>query len=191
MSFELDRNFTNQELNEIKNNTLLRDNLGNKTSIGSYVLNKENLSQLKSDLNNCINEYLIDVIKCNDDVKLYITQSWVNTTNKNQYHHIHEHPNSILSGVIYIDANENFDKINFYRPYQRYQQIKINPDIHNLYDNEEWSMPVKSKQIIVFPSYMTHGVDFKQGNNTRISIAFNTFIKGKIGSNLDLTELNI
>jgi hypothetical protein len=41
----------------------------------------------------------------------------------------------------------------------------------------------------MFPSSTTHQVETKKGNNTRISLAFNTFYKGTIGSNKDLTEL--
>jgi hypothetical protein len=32
-------------------------------------------------------------------------------------------------------------------------------------------------------------VETKQGDNTRISLAFNVFIKGKVGINKQLTEL--
>jgi hypothetical protein len=32
-------------------------------------------------------------------------------------------------------------------------------------------------------------VETKQGDNTRISLAFNIFIKGNIGNNKNLTEL--
>jgi hypothetical protein len=41
----------------------------------------------------------------------------------------------------------------------------------------------------MFPSSTTHQVETKKGTNTRISLAFNTFYKGTIGSNKDLTEL--
>jgi hypothetical protein len=34
-------------------------------------------------------------------------------------------------------------------------------------------------------------VETKQGDNTRISLAFNVFIKGTFGSNKNLTELII
>jgi hypothetical protein len=34
-------------------------------------------------------------------------------------------------------------------------------------------------------------VENKEGTNTRISLAFNVFIKGKIGNNKNLTELII
>ena len=41
----------------------------------------------------------------------------------------------------------------------------------------------------MFPSSTIHQVETKQGKNTRISLAFNTFYKGTIGSNAALTEL--
>jgi hypothetical protein len=53
----------------------------------------------------------------------YITQSWANYTKKNQYHHTHEHPNSFISGVLYINANEAHDKITMHK--KSYQQIKV------------------------------------------------------------------
>ena len=43
----------------------------------------------------------------------------------------------------------------------------------------------------MFPSSTTHQVDLKKGNNTRISLAFNTFVKGTLGKNSGLTELKI
>jgi hypothetical protein len=43
--------------------------------------------------------------------------------------------------------------------------------------------------IILFPSSTTHLVENKGGDNTRISLAFNTFFKGTMGENSQLTEL--
>jgi hypothetical protein len=36
---------------------------------------------------------------------------------------------------------------------------------------------------------LNHMVETKEGDNTRISLAFNVFIKGTIGNNKKLTEL--
>ena len=41
----------------------------------------------------------------------------------------------------------------------------------------------------MFPSSLTHGVDTKEGNNTRISLAFNVFVKGNLGTYDSATEL--
>ena len=46
-----------------------------------------------------------------------------------------------------------------------------------------------SGDIFLFPSSLAHMVETKQGKNTRISLSFNVFIKGTVGSDRDLTEL--
>ena len=43
--------------------------------------------------------------------------------------------------------------------------------------------------LFLFPSFLHHGVDKKKGTNTRISLSFNVFMKGKIGVKEQLTEL--
>lgn len=61
----------------------------------------------------------------------------------------------------------------------------------NLWNSTSWWFPVKTGDIIIFPSSLTHAVETKQGDNTRTSLAFNVFIKGTIGNNKSLTELHL
>ena len=117
----------------------------------------------------------------------YITQSWTNYTRTNQNHHSHQHPNSFISGVLYISADEKFDKITLHR--NGYQQIKPVPTEWNWYNSDSWFYTVKTGMIILFPSNTTHNVETKEGDNKRISLAFNTFFKGTMGENSQLTEL--
>ena len=37
------------------------------------------------------------------DIRLVITECWVTHTQKFQKHHLHSHPNSIVSGIFYLD----------------------------------------------------------------------------------------
>ena len=61
----------------------------------------------------------------------------------------------------------------------------------NIFATYNWWIPVKSGDILFFPSYLNHSVETKQDNNLRISLAFNTFVKGSIGSREGLSELNL
>ena len=45
--------------------------------------------------------------------------------------------------------------------------------------------------IMLFPSSLTHMVQTVDADATRISIAFNTFPKGYIGDDLELTGLHL
>jgi uncharacterized protein (TIGR02466 family) len=130
----------------------------------------------------------VDKIICpSNKVKPYITQSWLNYTKKNQYHHKHQHPNSLVSGVFYINADEKLDKIKFFK--EDYQPIKLEIKEYNLFNSQSWWFTVKTGDIVLFPSSLTHMVETKEGDNTRVSLAFNVFVEGKIGDNKGLTEL--
>jgi hypothetical protein len=50
-------------------------------------------------------------------------------------------------------------------------------------------MPVTKGLLIMFPSRLEHLVLLKKNDNQRISLAFNTFLKGKLGENKSLNEL--
>ena len=58
-----------------------------------------------------------------------------------------------------------------------------------MWNSGSWFFPVETGDLFMFPSSTTHQVETKKGNNTRISLAFNTFYKGSVGSNDALTEL--
>jgi hypothetical protein len=45
--------------------------------------------------------------------------------------------------------------------------------------------------LILFPSSLTHMVPTIQGEQTRISLSFNTFPVGTVGEEMDLTGLKL
>ena len=184
----LERNFTKKEIlftEQTKNK--VRDNDGNVTSIDNYILNNKCFSQLKKDLTLKVNDYFNKIICPLEEVKPYITQSWLNYTKKNDYHHSHEHPNSFVSGVFYFNADPDVDTITFMK--KDYNQISLEIKEYNLFNSKTWWFPIQTGQLILFPSSTTHFVSSKQGENLRTSLAFNVFIKGKLGNNKSLTEL--
>ena len=69
------------------------------------------VQNIKKFLNQCCKDYLDKIICPKNDIDLYITQSWLNYTKENQYHHKHEHPNSVISGVLYFDSDKKNDTI--------------------------------------------------------------------------------
>ena len=62
-------------------------------------------------------------------------------------------------------------------------------DQYNIWNSHTWWFALETGQLVMFPSSTIHQVETKKGTNTRVSLAFNTFYKGTIGSNNDLTEL--
>jgi uncharacterized protein (TIGR02466 family) len=187
-SFQLDREFTQGELDFI-NGQETRPNQGNVTSKDNNLFDRKELKDLACQVQCIINEYFDAIYKPKHDVKLYVTQSWANYTKPGEYHHKHAHPNSFVSGVLYINSDPEKDKIYFYR--DGYQQLKLPPSEWNLYNSESWWFEVKPGQIYLFPSSTTHMVQTTESADTRVSIAFNTFLKGYIGEDVDLTGLHL
>ena len=187
---EIDREFTKQELNFVKEQKKhCSKNAGNINTKDNYILNRKEFKNIKKFLNKHCKNYLDTVICPKNNLELYITQSWLNYTEADQYHHKHNHPNSIVSGVLYFDSDIKNDKILFSKSTE--QQIKpiIDNTKFNLSNSETWFFPVETGRLIMFPSSTIHSVEIKKGKNTRISLAFNTFYKGTIGSSVGLSEL--
>ena len=185
----IDRLFTKQELVFVtQQKKHSNKNTGNINTKDNYILNRKEFKNIKKFLDQCCKDYLEKIISPKNNIELYITQSWLNYTEENQYHHTHAHPNSIVSGVLYFNCDKKNDQIKFTNPVG-YQQIKPEIKNFNIWNSETWWFPLETGQLVMFPSSTTHQVDTKKGTNTRISLAFNTFYKGKLGSNDNLTEL--
>jgi uncharacterized protein (TIGR02466 family) len=185
---KLNRELTNKELSFIDKNKLdVYKNEGNTTSNDNYILNQKVFKELKTDLDLRVKDYFEKVLSSTDSITPYITQSWLNYTETNQYHHKHSHPNSLVSGVFYINCHKEHDKIKFFN--DNYKTIRTEVKDYNIWNSESWWFSVKTGDIILFPSSLIHMVETKQGDNTRISLAFNVFIKGTVGNNKNLTEL--
>jgi|TARA_R100001463_G_scaffold34500_1_gene75777 uncharacterized protein (TIGR02466 family) len=186
---EMNRGFTKQELQFVNEQKKHCDNnIGNINTKDNYILNRKEFKNIKKFLDQCCKDYLNKIICPKNNIELYITQSWLNYTEINQYHHKHQHPNSVISGVLYFDSDIKNDKIVFSHPII-YQQIKPDVNKYNIWNSDTWWFPVKTGNLFMFPSSTTHQVETKKGNNTRISLAFNTFYKGSVGSDTQLTEL--
>jgi uncharacterized protein (TIGR02466 family) len=186
--YELDRKITSKELSFVKKQKK-RPNMGNKTSEDNKILENKELFDIKSFIIKSVDEYFKTVYDPKNDVDLRITQSWCNYSDKNEWHHKHNHPNSFISGVFYFQSNKQTDKIHFYN--EKYEMVKLSPNNWNLWNSESWWFDVGSGELLLFPSSLSHMVEPVESNQTRISLSFNTFIVGKIGNIYDLAYLNI
>jgi len=177
--YDLNRELTKQEKDFLDSLEMV-DNQHNLVSDNSYVL--ETLSELKKELENIVNTYANEIFNLTDDAELYITQSWVNHTNVGQRHHKHYHYNSLISGSLYIDVEPMRDAIELWRDEKPF---------FNLYkDTSSW-FPCEKGRVYLFPSHIEHSVRTVESGNTRVSLAFNTFIKGEIGTKQTMTRLII
>ena len=165
-----------------------RSNQGNTTSIDNNILENKEMKKLKQFIEKSLKEYFQNIYVPKNNVEPYITQSWCNYTNEGQYHHKHAHPNSFVSGVFYVQADRTKDKIYFFK--EEYKQIRITAKEYNHFNSESWWFETGTNDLVLFPSNLTHMVAKIVGKE-RISLSFNTFLKGYIGEDIELTGLHI
>ena len=176
-----------KELTQVK----LKENRGNKVSVNSYILkNNKILEKLNSWFLEEINAYKENIICPYFSLDLYISQSWINISKKGQWHHRHRHPNSVLSGVFYIQSNES-DKIYFQKGGYEQINIPVKEGKFNLFNSTSWWLENTPGNLLLFPSSLAHEVPSVEGHKDRISLSFNTFVKGVIGDEKSLTGLNL
>jgi uncharacterized protein (TIGR02466 family) len=183
---ELPRDFKPEELLFISSLNK-RINSSNKMSINTYVFNDENLKDLHDFCQKEVEKFVNEVYCPADEIKPYITQSWVNYNSKNEFHHKHYHPHSFVSGVLYINALENLDRVYFHK--NNHDWIKPTASHQGVYNSESWFFPVWSKALVLFPSNLRHSVENNEHSHTRVSLSFNTFLEGELGIELEATKL--
>ena len=186
-----DSNITPREEKEIRR--IVKEgmikNSGNFNSSNSDIFNGK-LKKIKQFCEQQLKIYVEQVINPKEKLDFYITQSWLNITKPGGHHHEHYHQNSIISGVFYISTVED-DSIAFVDPNHKIKEIiRIEPKEFNLWNAPAWFFSSNNNELILFPSWLNHQVEGNEkATADRISLSFNTFIKGTFGHRDDLNEL--
>lgn len=178
VKFSLDRPLSSQETSFLMDFPQQR-NQGNSASVDRYVLRHKKARTIKLFVEECLQKYVESIYAPEENFRLDITQSWLNYTQLNEFHHKHWHPNSMISGVFYVSADEATDKIYFYKNIG--DSFKVFPAKFNLFNSDSWWFAVKTGDLILFPSSLEHMVETKVGTDVRVSLAFNTFPSGHLG----------
>ena len=160
---------------------------GNFKTKDSYLTKHESLKGITSFFKECVDDYCNTII--NSKQRLVITQLWGNRNPKGSKHHEHVHPNSILSGVFYLRQDPKLPPIQFSKSNQH--GMKLDPRKYNHYNAETFLLPCTSGELILFPSNLRHSVPTNMGEEERISLSFNTFSIDALGSEENLTHLDI
>ena len=164
------------------------ENQGNKTSKNTKVLDLPEFKNISDLIQTYVCEYFYNVLKASPDVKIIITESWLNRTDFGEFHHRHCHPNSILSGVLYLQIEGNSGQIQFIN--SQYDIIEYSTSDHNIFNGKEYEVTPQKGELLLFPSGVEHAVKKYTGTIPRISLSFNTFIKGII-NNTRLSKLEL
>lgn len=107
-----------------------------------------------------------------------IDNIWFNVNNNSHYNRSHFHAGSFLSACFYVQADDNCGNIVFERSTQDDYIISSTVGLStSKLAASKWRYQAISNRLIIFPSWLSHSVEFNNSTTERISIAFN--IKGK------------
>jgi uncharacterized protein (TIGR02466 family) len=142
----------------------------------NYQSTDNRLSKLTTYIKNMARNFLDSQNVKHDHYKLdpfYL----FNKIGKNSGHAPHTHPESIVSGCIYLKATELDSCILFYDPrpvhnYYHYYPI-FNRDSETYKLLPEYSLPVNTGLIVMWNSWLQHEVPINYNDSERITLAFN------------------
>ncbi len=157
------------------------DTSKNKLSVDRYVLNQAGLEDLKEFCQDAIDYYAKNVVQVSD--RFYITNSWTTNNSQGVSHNIHSHPNSIISGVFYFEAEEDASQFIVMSESPIFKEFAF--DYHYIgyshFNSKSWGFPVKTGTLIIFPSWLKHGSMENTSSLPRRLLGFNSFVRGKFG----------
>ncbi len=149
--FTLGRQFTKEErqifVNCVKNTNEIEANIGNAKTKSISILEIAELVDIKSFCLSSLNKYT-------NDIDIYITESWLNFTMPGEWHHSHNHPNSLVSGIFYVNARKALHTV--------------------VFSELEEIISVERFDLLLFPSHLLNHTPKNIGNDLKISLAFNT-----------------
>lgn len=140
-------------------------------------------------LRDCINRAVIDYVK-NTAVDYdmdWSIQGWANINRFGDYHNLHNHPHSWLSGTYYVQVPDEHKSlpgrsdrtpgaISFFdpRPQANMMAVRGDPQV----EAEHRVMP-KDGEILIWPAFLHHLVHPNLSDEPRVSVSFNIILKWK------------
>ena len=167
------------------------ENQMNHISEELYLFNRPELKSIKVAVHEALATYAQEVMGVQHDLE--VTQSWALMNPPGVGMHAHTHSNSLVSGSLYYapmpdpPGNMIFERTNGYRQIE----LAVNEGKQNVYNTPRNAVVPKHGDLVLFSSSILHFVEVNQSQQDRYSIAFNSFVRGKIGSFRDVSELTV
>lgn len=138
------------------------------TSFQEYIDKSKIPSYLYESILNKVEEFFSE-INLKEKNNYTIFNMWYNCYGKNQYQEIHDHGDSVFSGIYFLKFN----------PLEHSQTIFYNPGFNIRFekapDNPIFKQTINCEEddILIFPSNIKHEVKPQKSESLRITIAFN------------------
>jgi len=157
-------------------------------SKGMYILDKPQLKNLRKQITDAIDYFTHQLLGVEDSINFEIVTSWANRYLGDEYVARHNHLNSMISGVYYIETTsttspliieKTSSHVNLFHgsttpSFKKTSGNQFNMDTHMVYP--------RTGDLLLFPSHLEHTVPASYSKDTRYSLAFNCFARGHMGA---------
>lgn len=117
---------------------------------------------------------------------LYVTSMWINAQYQAQNHIAHTHPNSLYSGVIYLQVPEHSQRLVFSDPRPQAQVLRPRGTVTNL------GFQPRAGLWYMWPSWLQHATmstTDSELSEPRISVSYNIMLRDRIDTHSSRLEL--
>ena len=142
------------------------------------LLLQPEFKEIKIWVEECAKDFLDNVLKMEYE-EFFITESWMNICEKGAYQRIHNHANSIISGVLYLKSEPKHPPLEFKKmmvPQEPYISLTEHYKLGNPHTAHTLAFPCTQDTMIVFNSHLHHGHDDNAIKEERIGIAWNGLV---------------
>lgn len=163
----------------------------NLISEDTYIFEKPELASIKRAVQDVLDVYAKEVMAIPQ--RLYVTQSWSLLNKPNVGMHAHSHSNSIISGSLYFCELPDPPSRMIFTRHKTYRQLDLQPTAgpRTIFNAPTNTVTPKPGEVLLFSSDLTHFVEANGAAEPRYAIAFNTFIRGKLGGYRNISELTL
>jgi uncharacterized protein (TIGR02466 family) len=98
---------------------------------------------------------------------------WANINSKYASNKIHDHANCLFSGVYYLKTPKDCGHLMFYDPRSAKSFYKPQTKQYTAYTADAVAHMAEAGLLLIFPSWLKHGVEPNLSDEDRISISFN------------------
>lgn len=135
----------------------------------SQLYNDPMLQELTSKIYQEIINYCLELNVDLENFSPIIQDMWVNNYSIHTGQELHLHTNYHISGIYVVDADENSEDIVFESPLVDKEMLEL--PVYNF--NNLLRIKTEKNKLILFRSWLRHGVQSHKKSTTRKTIAFN------------------
>jgi uncharacterized protein (TIGR02466 family) len=108
-----------------------------------------------------------------ENIRIAPANCWANVNPKYASNKIHDHANCLFSGVYYVKTPPDCGNLMFYDPRSARTFYKPNVSNFTAFTADAVAHQAEAGLLLIFPSWLRHGVDPNLSDEDRVSISFN------------------